>query len=91
MCGGTSSIHTDKTVTFLICLVRLLATKLASRHTWEKLIKLKDFAKSFASAIRWPKGARDSNSAFKEFITSSSFLERKGVYNLKYNKETEII
>ena len=66
-------------MTFLTCSAKLLATKLANWWTWEKLTKLKDFAKSLASTIKWPKRARDSNSAFKEFITWN-IIKRPKVY-----------
>ena len=61
-CGGTSSTHTDKPLTFLECLARLWAILLPLLHTWEKLtqelgssmdrVRVESFSNIFLSVIK---------------------------------------
>ena len=75
-CGGTSSTHTDKYLTFLICLARLWAILLPLLHTWEKLIQVLGPSMDFADSKRWPNEENKASLLQRELITTFESCSR---------------
>ena len=70
-CGGTSSTHTNKPLTFLKCLARLWAILLPLLRTWEKLIQVLGPSMDFADSRRWPNEESKDSLLRRELITAS--------------------
>ena len=70
-CGGTSSTHTDKPLTFLECLARLWAILLPLLRTWEKLTQELGSSMDFADSRRWPNEESEASLLWMELITAS--------------------